>query len=339
MINRSISTKDKSPLKKAPLFICGCPKSGTTLLRALLDGHPELLIFPMEMKFFRYTDYPTLFPEKKLCRESKVKTIADNMLAEKYFRIFLRKEKLSFAGNEEPPDYSSVDPEIFENYFTDLSKVDSLHSLFIHCFKALLSGMDKPIDNLSQYHLVDKTPFLEEYASILKKWFSNARFIHVVRNPYANFVALRKRETLLGSSPSYPYLYDIIKWMKFSAYLGEYNKRLMGDESYMMVRYEDLIKTTEPTMRRICAFADIAFDEILLQPTQEKNLWQGNSMSQQKFIGIDSAPLEHWKSDITDFELALLNQKLDTLFDRFNYPKKQPKYKLNVYSHQARESN
>lgn len=31
-----------------PVFICGCPKSGTTLLASLLDGHSELLIIPEE---------------------------------------------------------------------------------------------------------------------------------------------------------------------------------------------------------------------------------------------------------------------------------------------------
>src|SRR5919198_5186031 len=35
-----------------PLFIGGCPRSGTTLLRALLDNHPELAI-PRETNFVR----------------------------------------------------------------------------------------------------------------------------------------------------------------------------------------------------------------------------------------------------------------------------------------------
>ena len=107
----------ESKLNKAPLFICGCPKSGTTLLRSLFDGHPERLVFPMEMKFFRYTDYPTLLPERKLSRESDLKGIVSKMLAGRYFKIFLRKENLTFAGNQKPPDYSDVNPAKFESYF------------------------------------------------------------------------------------------------------------------------------------------------------------------------------------------------------------------------------
>src|SRR5262245_11056209 len=35
-----------------PVLLCGYPKSGTTLLLALLDHHPDLLVFPEESRFF-----------------------------------------------------------------------------------------------------------------------------------------------------------------------------------------------------------------------------------------------------------------------------------------------
>lgn len=31
-------------MTSAPIFIVGCPRSGTTLLRRMLDGHPRLAI-------------------------------------------------------------------------------------------------------------------------------------------------------------------------------------------------------------------------------------------------------------------------------------------------------
>lgn len=36
---------------KRGLFIGGCPKSGTTLLLALLDGHPQLAVLPEETSY------------------------------------------------------------------------------------------------------------------------------------------------------------------------------------------------------------------------------------------------------------------------------------------------
>ncbi|MGA1778589.1 MAG: sulfotransferase [Schleiferiaceae bacterium] len=35
----------------APIFILGSHKSGTSLLRSLLDGHPDLFVIPFETHF------------------------------------------------------------------------------------------------------------------------------------------------------------------------------------------------------------------------------------------------------------------------------------------------
>ena len=43
---------DKS-LRDRPVFIGGHPKSGTSLLRSLVDSHPQLVVYPEETMFFR----------------------------------------------------------------------------------------------------------------------------------------------------------------------------------------------------------------------------------------------------------------------------------------------
>src|SRR6266853_6216253 len=40
------------PFERRAAFIAGPAKSGTTLLVALLDSHPELLVFPQETAYF-----------------------------------------------------------------------------------------------------------------------------------------------------------------------------------------------------------------------------------------------------------------------------------------------
>ena len=40
-------------LKDRPVFICGHPKAGTSLLRNLMDSHPQLVVYPEESVFFR----------------------------------------------------------------------------------------------------------------------------------------------------------------------------------------------------------------------------------------------------------------------------------------------
>lgn len=39
-------------IARAPVFVCGAPRSGTTLMRDLLDGHPMLSVLPSEGRYF-----------------------------------------------------------------------------------------------------------------------------------------------------------------------------------------------------------------------------------------------------------------------------------------------
>jgi hypothetical protein len=41
------------PQEVAATFICGHPKSGTSLLLTMLDSHPQLVVYPEETRFFR----------------------------------------------------------------------------------------------------------------------------------------------------------------------------------------------------------------------------------------------------------------------------------------------
>ncbi len=54
-------------VRDRPLFICGHPKSGTSLLKALLDNHPQLVVYPEETVFFRR--YLPLAQEKEFAEK------------------------------------------------------------------------------------------------------------------------------------------------------------------------------------------------------------------------------------------------------------------------------
>ncbi len=45
--------KNSFNFKDEPIIICGCPRSGTTLLMAILDSHPEIHVIPFETMLFQ----------------------------------------------------------------------------------------------------------------------------------------------------------------------------------------------------------------------------------------------------------------------------------------------
>ena len=50
---------------KSPIFILGAPKSGTSLLRSLLDNHPELAVIPFEATLFQILGEEISHPYRK----------------------------------------------------------------------------------------------------------------------------------------------------------------------------------------------------------------------------------------------------------------------------------
>ncbi|MFQ5335223.1 MAG: sulfotransferase, partial [Flavobacteriales bacterium] len=54
----------------APVFICGAHKSGTSLMRSLLDSHPELFVIPFETHYFQNVKHWVNNPYRKQFPES-----------------------------------------------------------------------------------------------------------------------------------------------------------------------------------------------------------------------------------------------------------------------------
>lgn len=302
-------------LEKAPIFILGSPRSGTSLLYFLFDGHPDLLVFPLEIKFFRFSTLPTMFYYKKL-GIFPPSSIAKRILKHNYFD-FLRNR------NKDDPDF--IDYNMFAKKLLEFNNNKNVNypEVFLQFFKALLSSRGENPDSFNKYHLVEKTPYNEEYAYVLKKWFPSSKFIHIIRNPYAVLTSLRKRNSWY-SEGQYPYLRKFLRNTYISYYFLERSRNVM-EEDYKIVKYERLVLDTEEIMRGLCQFLNLNYHPTLLQSTRLGVPYSGHSSHGQKLQKTWGQPktklLGVWKDQITDLEIKLTNKHLKHIFKTFNYEK------------------
>lgn len=133
-----------------PIFIAGCPRSGTTLLGALFGSHGACLTTPES----QFKSDPSLREVDSAHRDGHA--LRDHVARHWRFRIW---------GVEVPP--VEVD--------------DDLRSVTLAAVDAYASerGCRGP------YRWVDHTPNNLRYARMLLAWFPEARFVHVVRDPRA----------------------------------------------------------------------------------------------------------------------------------------------------------
>jgi hypothetical protein len=299
-----------------PIFLLGAHKSGTSLLRSLFDGHPDLFVIPKEAHLFEMSGYWVDYhlrrrPPRAMSHEALV--AAFTQMIEAYNTV------ANFQSDNVTVARWNVSTFRQRLASADLSEP---HALFTAVFRAMHESLyGYPLDE--QKRVVEKSVEHAEFALDLNKIFPDARFIHIVRNPYANFVSLRR----FKSEKGYPFLKAIINAMQNAYYHLLRNSRLM--DNYFIIKYEDLVKNPQGMMAQLTQFVDIPFQASLLQPTTDGEMWAGNSVYAAQLSGISTASVSKWKDEIYDYEIMLLNKAIPAyIWGKFAYQRLDPHVSL-----------
>ena len=144
-----------------PVFVVGYPKSGTTLLLGLLDGHPQLVVVPGETRWF--TD-----PEPTLAKlhERWIRNLVNPSGQEPFWLLGLPD------GDEDP--YLA---------FTARLLAGAAHG-------DPLAGLVAAFSAPEARAWVEKTPLHVFQVERIRRRFPAARFVHVVRDPRATVAAI-----------------------------------------------------------------------------------------------------------------------------------------------------
>ena len=269
---KSFKPKLKANAKLPPAaFILSSPRSGSTLLRVMLAGHPSLSS-PPELHLLPF--------DTMVEREAE---LGVSQLGEGLKRAFMALKNIDAAQSQK-----LIDELIKEN--ASVSEV--YHQL------QQLAG-----DRL----LVDKSPSYASNRETLDKaeaMFDGAKYIHLVRHPYAvieSFARMRM-DKLVGSGDANPYELAELIWRDSNQNILDLAREI-DPTRYHLVYYEDLVSKPQAVLTEICDFLDIPFDEALLTPYQGDRMTDGvsdramslgdpNFLTHQK---IDARLAEIWR--------------------------------------------
>jgi hypothetical protein len=105
----------------------------------------------------------------------------------------------------------------------------------------------------------------------------------------------------------------LAQWCE-SAQTTVWNKEQYGDR-VCIIRFEDLVSSTEPVMRYLAEFLGIEFDDILLTPTFNKHPIEANtSFKPEKSVIMDST-LSRYKTLATE-ELQVIEKMTRSDYQR-----------------------
>ncbi|HEY9878332.1 MAG TPA: sulfotransferase [Leptolyngbyaceae cyanobacterium] len=274
-----------NPSKNPPaVFILSPPRSGSTLLRVMLAGHPQLFA-PPELHLLTY--------ETLQQRQQAL----DNDLNRHLLIGAVRALKQLNACSDEAAQ---------EHMTAYAAQNLTVQEFYLKLQEALCDRI-----------LVDKTPSYTYHVNILKRiesLFDNARYIHLVRHPYGMIRSFEdaKLDQLVpfmrDSSFSSRERAELI-WLTSHQNILSFLQQI-EPERHLKVCYEDLVKAAEPTMQQICGFLQIPFVSSMLNPYQDKDqrmtdgvqavLQTSGDLKFHLHSGIEANMADRWKQFHTE---------------------------------------
>lgn len=293
------------------VFILAPPRSGTTLLRVMLAGHPELFACN-ELQLFHF---------ETLQERNKAYSGRFSLWSEGLIRAVMQLR--------------SLDADQAKLLLLQLADQGMTTSGMVHT----LYGWLNSLPGAGFRNIVDKSPSYALDPAALEKAladFPNARFIHLVRHPYSMVRSFEKYHIdqvlyLRDNDYSSRQLGELV-WLHSHRNVLNFLKKVPADRQFRM-SYEELVKNPESVMRQMCQAVGLPFHPDLLRPYQnlDKKMTSGiyhesRSMGDTHFDQkkkIDPEKAEDWKGVLKD---NFLSEKTWELAQELNYssPGSQP---------------
>ena len=217
-----------------PIFVVGCPRSGTTLLRLMLDAHPELAI-PPESHFI------PLVARVRGRYDQPSGVDAEHLAADVMRGIRFRDWDL-------PPD--AVRAVIRARHPSTLAAA-------IECFFIAYA------DAHGKARWGDKTPGYSIELPLLSGLFPDAVFVHLIRDG-------RDVGMSLMEVPRPPRsLAEAAQVWRSRVTRGRADGGALGPARYLELRYESMVSDPEAALRAICTLASLEYTPAMLDYHRE----------------------------------------------------------------------
>ena len=298
-------------LNPSPIFILGCHKSGTSLMRSLLDGHTDLKVIPFESHVMALMGKQVLYDYRK--QEAMPQADFKANLLQLLRQYASSKDRTADAMLSDDMDVISAQQFIASaNQPTDVKEA---FQLIVDCLPHVF-----PQGEFTQEpsRLVEKSVEHHGFIDELYRAFPDAQFIHLIRNPYANVVGLRKFKAKIQG---YPLFHRVMSSIQSSMDVA-IDQGSSKNKNHHVIRHEDLVQRPEQTMQALAKAVNLSWDECLLSPSVMAEPWSGNS-SHGQTKGIDASKVDAWQTQIHAFESWQVNRKLNQQRKAFNYPRFQ----------------
>ena len=277
-----------SRIKERPIFIIGVHRSGTTLLRYMLNSHPRIYI-PPESDFI-----PRFFQRRP---DAPMRTKQASRILDTIF------DSYRFV-NEWQAD--RPDAETFVENLQDLTPsvfLDALYREYASQQGAVRWG--------------DKTPIYTSYVDLVSEIFPRAQFIHIIRD--GRDVALSMLEKWSRKEFHIDIYYAVQSWKKrlYQAFASSFS---LDSDQYYELRYEQLVIDPVPLLKEICEYLK---EEYVAEMAEPHHLGRERISPSGFHAAIRQPPndkrVARWRREMTVQDQRLIQAVAGDLLEKLGY--------------------
>ncbi len=263
----------------APIFIVGGPRSGTTLLRNMLNRHPAIAIC-RETEFFHWV----------YSRRRNFGCLSDLDNRRRVVKEYVATQRIQRMR---------VDLEALSR--TLLDEATSYPAMFLSLMRFFANSHGKR-------RCGEKTPHNGLITELLYEWYPDASVIHILRDPRDAVASMLRMPWAPKNVVSNTRL-----WLSFN--LGA--QRSSVNPRYLLVRYEELVSHPEVELHRICAFLGEEYSPAMLEPNFDPavNLFWFRRAEEP----VTTERLGKWREELTVNQVALVEWVVGRHMQTFGY--------------------
>lgn len=270
---------------ESPIFIVGMPRSGTTLLRSLLNQHPLIAIAPE-------THFLTMYQGNSKSPESCLQE-------------YLSSERFRYFGIKQENVYLRLKKEACLSYKKVFDALIKEYALYVN----------KPIFG-------EKTPGHYEHLTTFFQWYPEARVLWIIRDPRAVAASYQHVPWHKGgvTGPAIRWrssIKELQKWKKDGrVFVLKYEDLIMSPQLSIdaicdFLNVDSIPKTRLETNRD--------------DPSLNHHKGWEHEHLKSSAKSISTRPLTKWKAELTSKQIAIIESLTSRGMEEMNYKKEYNK--------------
>jgi hypothetical protein len=290
------------------LFIVGCARSGTTLVRRIVDAHPEIAITTEMHWISHYVNY--FKNQNRLVTPELVSELSGH----KRFTQFEipREEFEGLLGSGEALPYPTFLRRVFGLY----GKIKN-----------------KPL-------VGNKTPAYVRSIPTFHALWPDAKFVHIIRDGRDVCISIlnwKKAERIVGRYASWEEdpVSTTALWWERKVRKAREDGAALGPGPYHETLYEDLVEDPERECKRLCEFLGVPYDDAMIRFHEGRERVKPGRSAKSAWLRVTSG-LRDWRTQMCTGDVERFEAAAGDLLEELGYERAVPNPSSEVLEQAAR---